>query len=59
MSIFWVTGRKFEEDHSRAIRYVDQKLMDKYILSSNFPKDGKVRTEYCDKCISWHIVRTE
>lgn len=59
MRTFWVTGRKFQDDHDRAIRFPDQVQAGKRMKKSDFPKEARHEVEYCDKCDAWHITRPE
>lgn len=59
MQTFWVSGRRFADDHDQAVRFIDQQQLTERMERSDFPKISGVFNEYCNKCICWHIRRNE
>lgn len=57
MLTYWILGRRFEDNHDRAIRYV-YPLSDTQRAKAGIPKDSKVELKWCDRCSAYHFVRS-
>lgn len=56
MKLYWVLGKLFDNNHDRAIRYIDLKTTNK-VIKNDIPKEDKIRADNCDRCNCYHIIR--
>lgn len=54
---YWILGRRFDVGHERAIRYFDQRAVVKAL--EVIPKESTIKSQFCDLCNAFHIVRLE
>lgn len=58
MMTFWVLGRRFADDHDRAIRFVDPPIHSESRRKRlGLPNDKSINQTWCDKCSAWHATR--
>lgn len=56
MITYLAREKNFSEDHSLAIRFIDEGLVSNRL--KKFPiKETKIKSEYCGRCNAYHITR--
>ena len=57
MKTYWAPGRRFSDVHWVALRYPSTTAAVDRMAAPNFPKEEKIKVEWCNDCGVFHIVR--